>query len=242
VTHQLAGIALAPLLYLQGKAVRRSVPALPEPAGPREGRKGEGGRLRILVLGDSAAAGVGVSTIDESLTGQLVDCLSASYVVEWQLVAKTGATTSSTLKHLNKSRLGPYDVCVTSLGVNDVTSGLGINAWLVQQRSLRQQLRRDLGVAHLIISGLPPMHGFPALPQPLRWWLGARATAYDEHLQKDLRGEADVSFLSLRFTDDVRGMAADGFHPGPTVYREWAKRVATLVQPSDHRLGQDAAT
>ena len=230
--YQLAGLALGPVLYLQGKAVRRSIPVLPEPDGVREGKRGSGRRLRILVLGDSAAAGVGAPTMDESLTGQLVEQLSGCFAVEWCLVAKTGATTSSTLKHLSKRALGPFDACVTSLGVNDVTSGLGIEPWLMQQNTLRRKLREELGAAHLIICGLPPMHGFPALPHPLRWWLGARATAFNERLQKQISNESDVSFLSLRFTEDRSLMASDGFHPGPMIYREWAIKAAALLKHS----------
>jgi len=193
----------------------------------------------LLVLGDSAAAGVGASSLQASLAGQLAARLSENYRVEWRLVAKTGATTASTLRHLQTQPLGPFDVCITSLGVNDVTSGLGTRAWLAQQATLRQKLRENQGVRRLIISGLPPVHGFPALPQPLRWWLGARATEFDVQLQRQLSDEADARFLSLRFTQDYSLMASDGFHPGDAVYREWAIRAAALIEESgDHSAGR----
>ena len=55
-----AGVfALAPLLVAQALRTRRVTPRLPEAAGERSGTQGEGPRLRLLVLGDSAAAGVG---------------------------------------------------------------------------------------------------------------------------------------------------------------------------------------
>ncbi len=59
--HALVTAALAPLLLWQGRHVRRVTPRLPEAAGPRAGTTGHGPPLRLLVLGDSAAAGVGVA-------------------------------------------------------------------------------------------------------------------------------------------------------------------------------------
>ena len=55
--HQLLTVALGPVLLMQGLAVRRRVPKLPEPPGAREGTTGDGPPLRIVIVGDSAAAG-----------------------------------------------------------------------------------------------------------------------------------------------------------------------------------------
>ena len=55
-----AMVVLSPLLICQGMYVRRVTPKLPEADGPRSGEAGSGALLRLLVLGDSAAAGVGV--------------------------------------------------------------------------------------------------------------------------------------------------------------------------------------
>ncbi len=232
MNYEVTGILLGPLLYIQGRTVRRSTPVLPEPDGLREGTSGNGAGLRLLILGDSAAAGVGAPTMHESLAGQLVSRISKSRTVTWRLVARTGATTVSTLRHLKKHKIESYEVCITSLGVNDVTSGIGIKLWLSQQAELRQKLRDQLGIKKLVVCGLPPVHGFPSLPQPLRWWLGARATAFNSALKKEVANESDVAFLSLRFTENQKLMAPDGFHPGPEVYREWAMRAAKVIDPA----------
>ena len=73
--YKIAAIALGPLLLLQGRRVRRSVPRLPEPTGPRSGCVGAGRSLRVLIAGDSAAAGVGSANQDQALSGQLIRCL-----------------------------------------------------------------------------------------------------------------------------------------------------------------------
>lgn len=238
--YQLATITLLPVLYLQGKLVRRSIPRIPEPPGPRRGCTGSGPLLRLLVLGDSAAAGVGAAHQDEALLGRLVAALSAEFTVEWNLFAQTGATTASTLKRMRELDGGPFDVAVTSLGVNDVTGGIARRVWRTRQAELRRILRGSFGVARIVVCGLPPIHGFPALPQPLRWWLGARAREFDRGLQRDVEAEDRVSFLSLRFTEDTSLMAADGFHPGPNVYREWGRRAALAVTSLMKTCGNSA--
>ena len=84
----LAKWALGPLLLVQGRRVRRDTPVLPEAPGPREGEAGEGPPLRLLVLGDSAGAGVGAATQEEALTGRIVAGLRGRFRVRWRLVER----------------------------------------------------------------------------------------------------------------------------------------------------------
>ncbi len=224
------GALLWPVILIQGLAVRARVPRLPEPVGDRLGQSGEGPLLRLLIVGDSAAAGVGAAHQDEALLGQLVARLAQRRRVAWRLEATTGDTTARTFERLRALPAAPYDVAVTSLGVNDVTGMVGLRTWLRQQAELRRLLREKFAVRQIIVSGLPPMHAFPALPNPLRWHLGTRAMQFNRALETSLREDDTAVFLEVRFTDDTGLMAEDGFHPGPGVYREWAKRVAGLIR------------
>lgn len=63
---------LGPLLWLQARHVRRVTLRMPEPPGLRAGTAGGGPLIRLLVAGDSGAAGVGAPTQDQALCGQLV--------------------------------------------------------------------------------------------------------------------------------------------------------------------------
>ncbi|KUJ83618.1 lipase [Microbulbifer flavimaris] len=228
-TDTLLTLMLGPLLLLQGQWVRRRTPRLPEPGGARRGRSGVGAELSILVLGDSAAAGVGASSQSEALLGQVIRALSPFYRLDWALVARTGATTAEAIETVEQMESRDFDVVITSLGVNDVTSGLQVEQWRAQQRRLRALLRSRFRARLIVCSGLPPVHDFPALPQPLRWYLGRRATQLDACLLDDAGGENNVEFLSLRFSADQTLMASDGFHPGPGVYEQWGRKVGQLV-------------
>ena len=61
-------IALGPILIAQARRLRLTALELPEPRGPRRGTVGQGGTvLRVLVAGDSSAAGVGARTQRDAL-------------------------------------------------------------------------------------------------------------------------------------------------------------------------------
>ena len=225
-------LLLTPLMLLQAAWVRLTVPVLPEPPGAREGSTGNGPPLGLLIVGDSAAAGVGAGHQDEALLGQLVSRLAPQFSVSWRLLAKSGHKTLDTLEALDGLGSQSFDVAVTSLGVNDVIGRVDIGEWREQQAELRRLLRDKFGVGTLIISGLPPMHEFPALPQPLRSYIGASATRFNDILEADIAADGRAHFVDLRFDADISMAASDGFHPGPGVYSEWAQRVVAFVLKS----------
>ena len=230
VRHALATLALAPVLLLQGRHVRRTVALLPEPAGLREGACGSGPLLRLLVAGDSAAAGVGARTQEDALSGRLVAGLKDSFHVKWKLHAFTGATTADLLGHLEALPAEDFDVVVTSLGVNDVTGRRSLADWRCQQKQLIALLVDRFHARHILLSGLPPMHRFPALPQPLRWYIGSRAQDFDRELASLAHCHARCEFVKLGYAMmDTETMAADGFHPGPAIYDLWAAEVVRRI-------------
>jgi lysophospholipase L1-like esterase len=223
-------VGLAPVIVPQGIWTQLRVPTLPEPPGARQGCAGQGPTLRLLIAGDSAAAGVGAPHQDDALLGQLVMRLADRYRVEYQLQAKTGFTTADMLRRLDAMPARGYDVALTSLGVNDVLAMTRRVTWLESQARLCGVLRDRFGVRLLVISGLPPVHSFPALPQPLRWHLGSRATQFNEDLAAAVAGEPGAHLVNLRFDADANMMASDGFHPGPPIYAEWAARAAQIIR------------
>lgn len=232
--QRLATLGLGPLLLAQGLYVRRVTPRLPEPAGPRAGEAGQGRPLRLLITGDSAAAGVGAASQDEALAGRLVAALAARFRVHWRLLARTGNTTAQTLAELASLPAQPFDVVVTSLGVNDVTGGVEVRRWLAQQRALVDMLRGKFEARQVLLSALPPMHLFPALPQPLRWYLGGRAARFNTLLGEWAPRQEGCCLVTADFAPDPRAMAADGFHPGPAAYALWADRLAREIHARHH--------
>jgi len=228
--YRLAGFALAPILIAQAWHVRRVTPRLAEPSGARTGAAGSGPPLRLLIAGDSSAAGVGVASQRDALSGQLGPALEALFALYWGLEARTGFTVKNLLDHLKSIRPEPFDVALLCVGVNDVTAHTAERNWLARHAALIELLSDRFGVGHVIFSGLPPMHVFPALPQPLRWYLGARAARLDAALDELVRRDARCEMLRVAFPLQAAFMAADGFHPGAAAYRLWGEAAAAAIR------------
>jgi lysophospholipase L1-like esterase len=223
---------MAPVLFCQGKYVRLVTPKLPEAAGSRRGVSGRGVPLRLLFLGDSAAAGVGVETQDDALVGHTVRRLHDRFCVSWKLEAFTGATTRTIIERLKTVEPEPFATVALSLGVNEVTHGRRVTTWLAELDELAHLLRKKFSAQRMIWSGVPSMHEFPALPQPLRWYLGSRASLLDCVLRTWVEAQKDCEFIAVPASGYGSMMAEDGFHPGPKVYELWGAAVARCLDSS----------
>jgi lysophospholipase L1-like esterase len=220
---------LAPLWIAQGLYVRQSVAMLPEPAGARTGQRGNGPLLRLMIVGDSAAAGVGVEDQAAALLGRTVAGLERTYTVDWTLIAKTGATAGATLRRLREIPPAVVDVVITSIGVNDVTANRSAAAFDADMVAIIALLQTKFAAKLVIVSGFPPVGQFPALPQPLRWFLGALCRRRDDALRVRVEATPGCRYLYIGTMDDRSWIAADGFHPGAPVYAEWARRAAAII-------------
>lgn len=228
----LAMLILGPVFYLQGRYVRRVTPVLAEPAGERSGRRGAGSPISLLIVGDSAAAGVGVEHQEEALTGCIVKVLGETQEVTWELLANSGDTSAQLLDRLHHAASEEWATVVVSIGVNDVTALTSGRRWVANLESIIETLRSRFGAQRIYLSSVPPMHEFPALPQPLRWWLGLRARQLNELMASVTARNSDCEFVQVPYVSDNLSIAADGFHPGPHAYQLWGMYVAGLIKGS----------
>lgn len=226
-----ARLLLSPLLAAQAIWVIARALRLPEAAGPRAGTLGAGPPLRLHIIGDSSAAGVGVAHQDAALLGQLVGQLAPHHTVHWTLQAKTGATTRSTLATLADDPPAPADIVILILGVNDTTRLTPIRTWQARQRRLMAHIRTLHSPDLIYVTGLPPMGQFRFLPHPLRWTLGRHAAALDAARMADLRSQPDAIPVPVDVDLDPQPdlTAADNFHPSAKLYTLWATEMASRI-------------
>ncbi|BEP66698.1 SGNH/GDSL hydrolase family protein [Variovorax sp. V35] len=205
-------------------------PLLLEPVGPRQGVSGRGRGLRLLIAGDSAAAGVGVASQASALSGCLVRELAAEFHVTWSLVAQSGFTTSDLLERLRNEPAKPFDVVILSLGVNDITRGLRLKQWIERQRELLEMLVWRFGACRVLVTPVPSMHRIRALPQPLRWCLGKRSMRFNYALRDLARSIPECTVLHLDQKERMDSLAMDGFHPSARTYADWARVLVSEIQ------------
>ncbi|TDP74698.1 SGNH/GDSL hydrolase family protein [Roseateles toxinivorans] len=220
---------LSPLLRLQSAHVRRITPRLPEPPGRRAGITGRGPLIRLLVAGDSGAAGAGAPTQDQALCGQLVRRLSRHHTVEWCVLAANGLDSPGMLKMLQTAPCGRFDVVVLSMGANDATVLCAPLQWAHWQTRLAELIELRFAPSLLVHSAVPPMHACLALPQPLRWFMGHWAKQMNQSLAGLLIDQAGRTMHWHPETTTTVGMAADGIHPSSEGYAVWADGLSRRI-------------
>jgi hypothetical protein len=225
-------LALAPLLVAQAIATRRRAPVLPEADGAREGVVGEGAApLRLLVAGDSSAAGVGVARQDDAVVGHLVRALHRALErpVAWALRARTGSRRAASMRCCAiRRRFAPTSRSSSAASTTSSTRCRPQRA-VRDRAALADWLLGELGVRHVVFAPLPPIHRFPLLPEPLRRVMGGDARRHDAALARWAATRSDVSHAPVALDLDAAGMASDGFHPGEPVYRACGEALALHV-------------
>ncbi|MEN8397167.1 SGNH/GDSL hydrolase family protein [Acinetobacter towneri] len=227
-----ATLALIPALVIQGSRVKKNTIRLPEAEGAREGITGQGQTLSLLILGDSAAAGVGVAHQNDALLGAVISALQHQYQVHWRLEAQSGDTTSQVIQKTKKLVNQKYDVVVTSVGVNDVTRLMSAQTWIKQQQHFYQLIQAKFQPELIIATRVPPMHLFPALPNPLSWLFGQYAKQMNLQLEKMIAQQEDMQWIEYdirKYQSMNLEMAKDGFHPSKEIYQIWGKEVSDRI-------------
>ena len=225
-------LMLSPLLFAQAMSTRKRAPALPEAQGPREGQLGSGaGTLRVLIAGDSSAAGVGVARQDQAFAGHFTRALHrrSGRALRWRLRARSGLTTQQVHDLLRADPPPAVDVAVVLSGVNDVI-GLVPPQRAVQHRAaLADWLLGEGRATYVLFAALPPINQFPLLPQPLRHVLGSDARLHDEAMARWASTRRNVFHTPVAIQLAPGTMAGDGFHPGEPVYRTCGEQLARFV-------------
>lgn len=195
--------------------------------------------LRMTLLGDAVALGVGVDTVDETLGGQLAWLLAGDgRLVELSSVAVAGSRSADLAPQVARALLGPHpDVAVVLIGAGDATS-LGRPGEAAAHVGAAVRRLRDAGVES-IVGTCPDLGAVRAFAPPLRQLLGwqgrrvARAQAAAVHAAGgdvvDLAAETGQLFRA-----DPGALCYDGFHPSADGYRVWAHALYPAVAAALH--------
>lgn len=214
----------APVLVVQGRRLRRDTPRLPDAAQPWIGRVDGPDPLRLLVLGDSTAAGVGAATQDEALPGNLARELSArtGHGVQWRAAGRNGATARDLVSdYLDGATAEPFDVVFLSIGANDA---LGLRPRWAFARDIRTILTRLREVSPLVlVSSLPAFFRFELLPNPLRWNLYLHSRSLEDAARAVVARTPGVHMSPPPPPYTEGFFATDLFHPSASGYRDWAR-------------------
>lgn len=232
----IAGATVA-LLATQAKLARRTIGQPTEQAPPAAGSYGRGRPgdtpLHLVVVGDSAAAGLGCEWADQTpgalLAGGVARDLRRR--VDLDVVAVTGARSADLEVQVARAMRRPVDAAVVIIGANDVTHRVPV---AVAGRHLARAVRtlRSSG-AVVVVGTCPDLGTVKPVMQPLRTvaahWSRRLAAAQTVAVVEE--GGIAVSLgdlLARDFNELPHLWSDDRFHPSADGY----ERIVDALLPS----------
>jgi lysophospholipase L1-like esterase len=192
--------------------------------------------LRLVLLGDSTALGVGVERVTDTVGGQLATLLAdgpGGRRVELSSVAVSGSRSVDLGTQVARALVGTRpDVAVILVGGNDAIH-FGRPAEAADHLATAVRRLRGVGVA-VVVGTVPDLSAARAFPPPLRHLLGwqgrrladAQAVAVKSAggVPVDLAGQTGAVFRA-----DAGTYCHDGYHPSADGYRVWAHALLPAV-------------
>ncbi|MFT4665302.1 MAG: lysophospholipase L1-like esterase [Polaribacter sp.] len=229
---------LLPIMYFQGKKIRSSVPKLDEATGI-SGTTGQHSTrvLRMVTIGESTVAGVGVATHEEGFTGTLAKTLAEELdaTIEWKVYAKSGYTAKRvTYKIIPKIEETDLDLIVIGLGGNDAFKLNSPGLWRSQMQTLIETLQVKFPKAPICFMNMPPIKEFPAFTSLIKFTVGNLVELLGAELEAVVQARKNVFYASEVITLDFwikqlqtnkrpADFFSDGVHPSKFTYQVWGK-------------------
>ena len=222
-----------PVSVGQGVGVRmRTTRMLPAEGPVVHHVPGEGEHVRLLVLGDSSAASVGIGRTDKGLAALLAGMIAerTGRPVDWRAAGFNSATAGQIRDHVlpNLSHDG-WTHIVLSIGTNDAKNFHTIGRFKREFGGLLYALRAKWPQAHIVWSPVIEMTRVPALPPLLGKVLEIRAFLINRMGKRLCRERGAVPAKRLPVEDPALGFSEDGFHASEAGYEAWARHILPFV-------------
>ncbi|MFZ9087492.1 MAG: SGNH/GDSL hydrolase family protein [Pontimonas sp.] len=221
------GYVISPLLVTQGRMVRKNRPRLPNAPMPWSGTISGPKPLRLLGLGDSTIAGVGVDNPMLGLTAQLARALykELGRGISWDGVGERGITTGQLLERYLPIALQEtehVDIAMVSIGANDAKNLQPRRPAIRNLSAIVKQIHERFPHALIMVSSLPAFGKFESLPAPLRSVMAHHAKGIEVGMRRFVEAQPYALMSPPPSHYPPTFFAEDGFHPGAEGYRVWA--------------------
>jgi lysophospholipase L1-like esterase len=248
ITGAVLALPLLPIMYYQGKKIKASIPDLPE----AEGVSGKAicqsnKQLKIITIGESTIAGVGVKTHQEGFTGNLAKELSSKLNanIDWNVYAKSGFNAKAVREQiLPNIQQEAVDLIVIGLGGNDTFELNSPRKWRQHINALISELKVKFSNCPIVFTGLPPVRYFPAFTPLLRFVFGNLSELLNQEIKSLITKQEDIFYHEAFFREKIweeRAQLAlpidayfsDGVHPSKLTYEIWAENMSEFIVKHD---------
>ncbi len=225
-----------PVYVWQGLGVRRRTMRLLPAEGPvLHAIAGEGEPVRLLVIGDSSAASVGIARTDAGIAAVLAEMIArdTGRPVIWRAAGFNSATAQQLRDHVVPNlKWEPWTHVVLSVGTNDAKNFHTVPRFKKDFGGLLYALAARFPGARIIWSPVVDMTRVPALPSLLARILEIRAQAINAMAARLCFERGAVPASRLPIEDPRLGFSSDGFHASKAGYRAWAEHLLPLIELS----------
>jgi lysophospholipase L1-like esterase len=222
-----------PVVAVQSLWLRSTRRLTSAPGGGTSGAApGPDGRpLRLAVVGDSTAAGCGVTGDDQAFAAAFAQEMAArtGRPANWEVVGQFGATARRVRFRLVPRLSDDLDMVVLLAGANDVMAGRGPALWREDLTGILTDLVDRAN--RIMVAGIPPFRRFPSIPAKLAQYLGERADALNA-VSREVCARQPQRTIFIgppAGTPPPEFFGADRFHPSTFGYRLWAQDVAARI-------------
>jgi lysophospholipase L1-like esterase len=223
-----------PVYVWQGVALRLRTERLLPPRLPEAGRfDGTGHEIRLLVVGDSSVAGVGMQALDETLGYNVAKNVreTTGRPVRWRAAGANSATAAEIRDHvLPHVDLTDFTHVILVVGTNDMKNFHPIRRFKQSFGTLLYAMRTRFPEARIVWAPVADMTQIPALPRALGRILQMRAELINNMGERLCRERGAVMAEPVPILGP-EGFARDGFHAGPAGYRSWAEHLTGYLVP-----------
>ena len=246
----LISIPLLPLLYFQGKQIRKKVPELPEAKEPKGFINNNAkNTLNLLAIGESTIAGVGVKYHKNGFTAAVAKNLSIALNsnVQWQVYAKSGYTIKEVAKKIIPSiKETNVDIIIIGMGGNDAFTLNSPKNWITEIENAVNLLQNKFPETPIYFTNMPPIKEFPAFTKPIKFVIGNLVEILGERLNDFVKSKSNVFYNNEVVTlkswskrhslpnKDSKIYFSDGVHPSELTYQVWGKEMANFIKDKIH--------
>ncbi len=220
---------------VQGVLVKRRAERMPEAAGVRgtiaHTTADPEQRLRLVVLGDSSAAGIGVDHNQDGMAGQTALHLMRARAVhvDWEVRGMGGLTAGELVGYVQQEPMADAGVVVVAVGVNDTKNLHSRRRWRRELSHLFELIAGAAPRAEIAYLAVPPLEAFPLLPHPLSEVLGRRARQMGAISAELAAAHPRVRRIELSVPTDPAMWARDGFHPSARLYAQFGQEIVAAL-------------
>jgi lysophospholipase L1-like esterase len=223
-------IPVFPILYILGKKLKNDIIKLPSRSEYLK-IETDGSKPKLLIIGESTAAGVGASSKETTFASQIFKHTGEKFAIT--NIGENGLKAEN-LQGLYKKLEGEignsFSKAIILIGANDCFKLTSPWKFKRELEIFSLFLIKEKNVENITIPLIPPVHEFPLLPAIMRFFLGWHRNILTAELESLEKSVSQISFDNHKSKTSEVFYSEDGIHPSDYGYELIALAIAENIK------------